>query len=116
MAVTVDTLEGVRTIRLTDVLDIAQAAELKRVLVDAIASSLRVCIQVAGVSAFDVTTVQLLWAAASHAKSMGSDLILEGPVSEAVATSLARTGVFPLMASLVVQSEEEACNVLTSRN
>src|SRR5580700_8341675 len=72
MAVTVDTLEGIRTIRLTDVLDIAQAAELKRVLVDAIESSLRVCIQVAGVSAIDVTTVQLLWAAASHAKSVGS--------------------------------------------
>jgi anti-anti-sigma factor len=116
MAIDVDTLEGIRYIRLTDALDIAQAAELKGVLVSAIASSPRVCIQFAGVSALDVTTVQLLWAAVSQAKSAGSDLILEGPVSEAVARSLAGTGLFPLLASLLVRSEEEAGRVLSSRS
>jgi anti-anti-sigma factor len=116
MAVTVDIQEGTRYIRLTGSLDIAHAAELKRVLVDAIPSSPRVCIEVAGVSAIDVTIVQLLWAAVSYAKSAGLDLILEGPVSEAAAKSLALTGIFPLMASLVVRSGEEAGNVLISRN
>jgi anti-anti-sigma factor len=116
MAIDVDTLEGIRYIRLTDALDIAQAAELKRVLMDAVASSPRVCIQVAGVSALDVTTVQLLWAAVFQAKSVGAELILEGPVSEAVEQSLAGTGLFPLLASLLVRSEEEAGRVLSSRS
>ncbi|HMG87991.1 MAG TPA: STAS domain-containing protein [Terracidiphilus sp.] len=116
MAVDVDTREGIRYIRLADALDIAQAAELKCALMDAIPSSQRVCIQVAAVSAIDVTIAQLLWAAVFHAKSAGSDLILEGPLSEAVDKSLSATGIYPLMASLLVRSEEEAGSVHTSRS
>lgn len=116
MAVEVDTREGIRYIRLTHALDITQAAELKCALMDAIATSPRVCIEIAGASAIDVTIVQLLWAAISHAKSVGSDLVLQGPVSEAVERSLFGTGILPLMTSLVVGSEEEAGSVHSSRS
>jgi anti-anti-sigma factor len=119
MAVDVDTREGIRYIRLTHALDIAQAAELKCALMDAIATSSRVCIDIAGASAIDVTIVQLLWGAVSHAKSAGSDLVLEGPVSEAVEQSLFKTGILPLMTSLAVGAvgpEKEAASVRTSRD
>lgn len=116
MAVEVDTREGIRYIRLTHALDIAQAAELKCALMDSIATSPRVSIEVAEASALDVTIVQLLWAALSHAKLAGSDLVVEGPVSEAVERSLLGTGIFPLIASLMGTSEEEAGSVLISRS
>jgi anti-anti-sigma regulatory factor len=89
---------------------------LKGVLMDAIASSLRVCIHVAAVSAMDVTIVQLLWAAASQAKLAGSGLVVESPLSEAVEISLAATGLFPLLASLMARSEEGVGHVLSIRN
>jgi anti-anti-sigma regulatory factor len=82
---------------------------------EAFASSPRVSIQVAGVSEVDVTTVQLLWAAVSYAKSTGTDLVLEGPVSDAVIKSLAGTGILPLMSTLELRSEKEEDSVLSGR-
>jgi anti-anti-sigma regulatory factor len=115
MAIDVDTREGIRYIRLTHALDITQAAELKCALMDAIAISPRVCIEIARASAIDATIVQLLWAAISHGKSVGCDLVLHGPVSEAVERTLLGTGIFPLMSSLLVGSEEEAASGRFSR-
>jgi anti-anti-sigma factor len=116
MAITVDVRQDIRNIILSGALDIEQAAELKGVLMDAIASSLRVCIHVAAVSAMDVTIVQLLWASASQAKSAGTGLIVEGPLSEAVEISLPATGLFPLMETLMVRCEEGVGHGLSIRN
>lgn len=116
MAVIVDARDDIRYIRLTEAVDIAQAAELKSALIEAIMSSHRVCVQVASLTATDATIVQLLWAAVSHAKSAPSEFVLEGPLSDVLEKSLAGTGISPLLASLFAKPEAEAGHVLATRN
>lgn len=115
MAISVDVQEDVRNITLSGVLDIEQAAECKGVMMDALASPLPIRVQVAAVTDIDVTILQLLWAAAAQATSAGSDLIVEGPLSEAIQISLSGTGLFPLIASLV-RSEQGVGRALSIRN
>ena len=115
MAVSIDSQSGTRYIRLTEVIDIAQAAELKRILMDAMALSSRVRIFVSGATAVDVTAVQLLWASVLHASSAGTDLVVEGPLSKEVERSLACTGIFSILNSLAAQPGREATSVLARR-
>jgi anti-anti-sigma factor len=115
MAISVDSQDGTQYIRLTEAIDIAQAAELKRILMDAIASSSRVRITVPGATEIDVTAVQLLWASVLHASSAGTDLVVEGPLNKEVERSFACTGIFPILNSVVAQPGQEATSVLTSR-
>jgi anti-anti-sigma factor len=116
MAISAKDIDGTRLITLKDVVDIAQAAELKRILMDAIASSPRVCIQLSAVTAIDVTAVQLLWAAVSHVSSVGADLVVNGPMNEEVERSFAGTGIFPILNSMATQPGREESDVLASQH
>jgi anti-anti-sigma factor len=116
MAINADSQDGTQYIRLTEAIDIAQAAELKRILIDAIASSSRVRISVSGVTVIDVTAVQLLWASVLHASSAGTDLAVEGPLSKEVERSLVCTGIYPILNSVATQPGREATNVLANRH
>ena len=107
--------DGIQYIRLSDAVDIAQAAELKRILMDAMALSSRVRIFVSGATAVDVTAVQLLWASVLHASLAGTDLVVEGPLSKEVERSLACTGIFSILNSLAAQPGREATSVLARR-
>ena len=115
MAISVDSQDGIQYIRLSDAVDIAQAAELKRILMDAMALSSRVRISVSGATAVDVTAVQLLWASVLHASSAGTDLVVEGPLSKEVERSLACNGIFSILNSLAAQPGREATSVLARR-
>ena len=107
MAVTLNKLDDTHSLLLTGNVDIAEAAELKCALMDAFASSLRIRIQLAGADSLDVTAVQLLQAAVTHAKSTGTDLMVQGPLREAIKERFVGTGLFPLLEALVIRSQEE---------
>jgi anti-anti-sigma factor len=115
MAISVDSQDGTQYIRLTEAIDIAQAAELKQVLMDAIASSSRVRILVSDATVIDVTVVQLLWASVLHASSADADLVIEGPLNKEVERSFACTGIFPILNSAAAQPGREATSVLANR-
>jgi anti-anti-sigma factor len=93
--------ESRNVIRLQGVVDIACAADLKKLLVDALGTGREVAVSLDGVTDLDVTAVQLLWAAARHAEATGVRFSLEGQLSQPVAASLAEAGLsaFPAPAA-----------------
>lgn len=115
MAITTNDKDGTRYIVLRDVVDIAQAAGLKRTLTETIGSVARACIQVSSATAIDVTTAQLLWAAVSCAPLSGTELVVEGPWSAQVEESFSNTGLSPALQLILENSHREESNVLARR-
>ncbi len=72
---------------------IERGADLREALLDVLGSFAAVRIDMSGVTAADLTLVQLLQSAAVTARSRGVDLATTGPVSEAVAEAARRTGL-----------------------
>lgn len=83
-------------------IDIASAAELKRLLTEALSKAKEVRVTFENVSSLDVTVVQLLWAAAREARASGLEFALEGAVPEPVLKALGSTGFrdFPVSAGI----------------
>jgi anti-anti-sigma regulatory factor len=80
-------------IRLTGVIDVAAAEELKDVFLEALGSSQELDLVVAEVTYLDVTAVQLLWAARREASTQGVAWIFEDAVPEEVLSTLSRAGL-----------------------
>ena len=99
MAVTFDRSMELGVIRLEVEVDIAAAAELKQVLLEALAADREARISVEKATAIDITAVQLLWAAEREALASGAVLVLEGPVPEMLRTTVQEAGFhrFPLL-------------------
>lgn len=72
---------------------IERGADLREALLDVLANFAAVRIDLSGVTAADLTLMQLLQSAAITARSRGVDLAATGPVSEAVAEAARRTGL-----------------------
>ena len=85
-------------IRLEGEIDIAVAAELKAVLLEALASGREISVGLEGVTALDVTAFQLLWAAGREAKQAGRKFRLSGARGEPVRSALASMGLDGLLA------------------
>jgi len=96
--VTLEQNEHETRIHLEGVVDISSAAELKGMLVEAMHvpetdASVRVRVSLENADELDVTAVQLLWAAARHAKSAGVGFAIESQVPETVSAVLAQAGL-----------------------
>jgi anti-anti-sigma regulatory factor/HPt (histidine-containing phosphotransfer) domain-containing protein len=72
---------------------IERGADLREALLDVLDNFVSVRIDMAGVTAADLTLVQLLQSAAVTARARGVDLAASGPVPEAVAEAARRTGL-----------------------
>jgi anti-anti-sigma regulatory factor len=85
-------------IRLEGVIDIASAAELKAVLVDALKPGKRVRMALDANADLDVTSIQLLWAAKRETRASGVEFALEGPAPEPVIAAIRDAGfeAFPV--------------------
>jgi anti-sigma B factor antagonist len=77
------TAEG-SMLRLNGDVSISAARELKGALVETLASGRELTIDLAGLTALDITALQLLWAAQHAAAKAGSQVTLVGPVVEEV--------------------------------
>lgn len=72
---------------------IERGADLREALLDVLDNFASVRIDMAGVTAADLTLVQLLQSAAVTARARGVDLAASGPVPEAIAEAARRTGL-----------------------
>jgi anti-anti-sigma factor len=99
VAVTLKQSKKSSTIRLQDGIDIASAAELKQLLLTAFAAGKEVRVDLASATDFDITAMQLLWAARSEAQSAGTVFKLVGQVPEPLQTALRAAGLDELTAT-----------------
>lgn len=99
MAVTLDQSGVQCLVRLDGEITIASAAELKRSLLEALASGKALSVELAGASGLDVTGLQLLWAAEREARRSGVQFTIEGRVPEEIVATAADAGIekFPFL-------------------
>jgi anti-anti-sigma factor len=86
-------------IRLEGVIDIASAAELKKLLLTAFNSGREVRVALGGATDLDVTAVQLLWAARRQAKVSGVNFAFTGQMQEQVTSALRQAGFTDVVTS-----------------
>ncbi len=92
MGITLERREDSTVIHLEGVVDIAWAAELKKLLLQAFAAGKEVRVAVDGATDLDVTAVQLLWAARRESKASGVRFALVGNAPESVTSALLHAG------------------------
>lgn len=93
MRVSVDQSAEVPTVRLDGEVDISVALELKGALIEAVASRPGLRLELEGVTALDITTLQLLWAAGRETARSGTKLLLSGPAPEAMDEAMGLAGL-----------------------
>jgi anti-anti-sigma factor len=98
MAVTLDQSEALCVLRLEGEINIASAAELKRLLLQALASGRELRVDLEGATEVDVTALQLLWAGEREARGSGRGFTLAGRVPEEISAAVSDAGFekFPL--------------------
>jgi anti-anti-sigma regulatory factor len=106
VAVTLEESEALSLIRLQGAIDIGCAAELKKLLLQALGSGREVRVAQQGATDLDVTAVQLLWAAAREAKGAGVKFSLTGPASKEISAALGEAGLQQFM--VPVTPDEQA--------
>lgn len=72
---------------------VSAALELKGVLIQALASGSELKVDLAGVTALDITTLQLLWATEQAAAKAGTKLRLSGITPEAMERAIDAAGL-----------------------
>lgn len=95
MGITSSTAKETTVVELRGSVDISQAADLKTLLCDAIASSPSVTIEAGEVSEMDITSIQLLWAAQRRARAEGKTFRIGGSWNPALETGLRESGLCP---------------------
>ena len=98
MPVTLAQGEAQCVIRLDGEINIGSAAELKKLLLQALASGKDMCVDLECATGLDVTALQLLWAADREARGSGRSLKLAGPVPEEILAAVNDAGFesFPI--------------------
>jgi anti-anti-sigma factor len=92
MAVTLDQSEALCVIRLEGEVGIASAAELKKLLLQALASGRELRVDLEGATELDVTAWQLLWAAEREARGSGVGFALAGRLPEKISAAVRDAG------------------------
>lgn len=93
MAVIVEQSEGECRVRIEGEINIAAAAELKKMLIAALAPGKNVRVELEGVAGIDITTLQLLWAAEREARRLGVGFAVAGAGTETLAAVVAEAGL-----------------------
>ena len=100
MAVTIERRESHSLIRMEGDVTVTSATELKQVLLEGIAAGTDLHLDMEQMGTFDITAMQLLWAAGRDAAHTGTKLVI--PVTEAAA-AVAREAGFDPFPGLAVQ-------------
>jgi anti-anti-sigma factor len=90
--VTLDQSASVCLLRFEGEIKIACAAELKSLLLEALASGKDLQIDLQHATELDLTALQLLWAARRQANDSGAALALAGPIAEEVLAAASDAG------------------------
>lgn len=100
MPVTLEQDEAGNTVTFEGAVDISSAADLRKLLLQALDSGKEIRISLADATALDVTAVQLLWAIEREVKLAGIGFALVGQVPESISSALVYAGFekFPVTA------------------
>lgn len=93
MGVTLEQGTGWSTLRLEGAIDISLAAELKQLLMTAVAQGGEVRVDLGGATDLDVTAVQLLMAAERKAKGAGVGFAYSDVVPQQILSALSEAGL-----------------------
>ena len=98
MPATLDQNERLCLIRLEGEVNISSAAELKKLLIEALASGKELRLDLECATGLDVTALQLFWAAERAARGFGVGFTLVGCVPEEISVALSDSGFekFPI--------------------
>jgi len=98
MAVNLDQSEALCVIRLDGEINIGSAAELKKLLRQALASGRELRVDLEHATELDVTAWQLLWAAEREARGSSRGFALAGRVPEEISVAVVDAGLetFPV--------------------
>jgi anti-anti-sigma factor len=90
--VTVEQSEGRCFIRLEGEVNITSAAEVKKLLLQALASGTELRVDLERATELDVTAMQLLWAAEREARASGKGFILTGRIPGEISAGMSDAG------------------------
>jgi anti-anti-sigma factor len=93
LPVTLEQHEGECRVRLEGEINIGAAAELKRILIEALDSEKQLRVEFEGATGMDVTGLQLLWAAEREAQRAGVGFARMGRVPQEIAAAVAEIGL-----------------------
>ena len=93
MPATVEEREDASLVRLEGVLDIASAAEMKSVLLSALATNKEIRLTLEGATELDITAMQLLYAAERDAAKAGILFALEDSVPDEISAAMTDAGL-----------------------
>ena len=93
MPATVEEREYSSLVRLEGAIDIASAAEMKRLLINALALNKEVRLMMESATELDITALQALYAAERDATKTGILFTLEGSVPEGISVAMAEAGL-----------------------
>lgn len=98
MPITLNQNEGLCLIRMEGEINISSAAELKKLLIEGLASGSELRVDLERATELDVTALQLLWAAEREARGLGAGFTLAGRVPEEISVALSDAGFekFPI--------------------
>lgn len=100
MGITLEQSEKSSVIRLEGIIDIAVAAEFKKVLLQASETGNAIEVSIEGATGLDVTAVQLIWAARRTAEGADAAFTVSGAASESVSSALGSAGLEQFLVSL----------------
>jgi anti-anti-sigma factor len=100
MAVNLDQSEALCVIRLDGEINIGSAAELKKLLLQALATGRELRIDLEHATELDVTALQLLWAAEREARGSSRGFTLAGRVPEEISAAVVDAGLETFPAGL----------------
>jgi len=92
MPITVEEVDNSSMIRLEGDVNIASAAEVKGILINALASKKEIRLGLDGVTALDITALQLLFAAELNAAKSKIPFTLDGSVPSEVSAAMTDAG------------------------
>ena len=96
MSLAIEEREESTLVSLEGTIDIACAAELKGLLVEALGRAKEVRVSIQKAMSLDVTTVQLLWASSREAKRLGLGFVLAEKMPEQISKVLGGVGIHEL--------------------
>lgn len=92
MSITLENNEGACIIRFAGEIDVSCSSELKRMLMETITSLKDLRLDLERASDLDITTLQLIWAAARELEKAGKALTLHDRVPEAIVGAIREAG------------------------
>ena len=93
MPASVEEREDSSLVRLEGAIDIASAAEMKSVLLNALTSKKEIRLTLEGATELDITALQVLYAAERDAAKAGIRFALEGSVPDEISAAMTAAGL-----------------------